>query len=130
MKRFFKITLLVLIDFVENIGKFIENNLRNFALILNAILPFLMYWIGQEVYKQRRVITFGSEILLPFLIGFIINYLKSYANKIGKGVTIPVPEKRFTEINDDEVSIDNDRIQELLLYTADLEDWLERKNLL
>ena len=59
------------------------------------------------------------------------NLLRSYANKIGKGTTIPVPDKRFTEVDDyGEVSIPNNRIQELILYLADLEDWLERKGLL
>ena len=37
----------------------------------------------------------------------------------------------FTEVDDyGEVSIPNNRIQELILYLADLEDWLERKGLL
>lgn len=45
---------------------------------------------------------------------------------------IPVPNERFTIVDEDSdmVSIDNDRLQEMLLYMADLEDTLERKGVL
>lgn len=90
-----------------------------------------MYFIGQKVCADRGQVTVGSELFIPIVVCVIIYYLRSYANKIGKGTTIPVPEKRFTEVDDyGEVSIPNNRIQELILYLADLEDWLERKGLL
>lgn len=38
----------------------------------------------------------------------------------------PVPTKRFTsEHRDGEVSIENSRLQEMILYVSDVEDWLE-----
>lgn len=44
---------------------------------------------------------------------------------------IPVPPKRFTKVTEDDmVSIDSSRLQELLLYTGELEDWLESKGYL
>ena len=77
------------------------------------------------------MLSVGGEIFIPLIFCILIFFIKSYANKIGKGTTIPIPNKRFTEEDDDgEVSIENRRIQELILYTADLEDWLERKWLL
>lgn len=86
-----------------------------------------MYMIGQRTYK----IKLNEELLIPIVVFIMIYLVNSYANKIGKGITIPVPDKRFTEVDDDgEVSVENRRIQELLLYTADLEDWLERKGML
>lgn len=110
-----------------NVAYFIKSNLRGFAKVLNFVLPYAMYMLGQHTYK----IKISEELLIP-LVAFILIYLiNSYANKIGKGITIPVPDKRFTEVDDDgEVSIENKRIQELLLYTADLEDWFERKGML
>ena len=113
-------------------GNFLKSNLKNIALILNAILPYLMYIIGQQVYSERGKIAAGSEILLPICFCIIIYCLKSLANKFGKGTTIPLPRKRFTEVDeeDGEVSVENNRVHELLLYLADLEDWLERKGLL
>lgn len=131
MKRFLKITFAIITDVVRAIGYFITNNLRNFARILEFILPYIMYVIGQDVCAERGKIAFGGELFVPIMFCAIIYYIRSYANKIGKGNTIPVPEKRFTEVDDDgEVSIPNNRIQELILYLADLEDWLERKGLL
>jgi len=131
MKRFLKITGAIIHDVVQAIRYFITNNLRNFVRILSFILPYIMYIIGQKVCLERGKIAFGGELLIPIVFCVITYYIRSYANKIGKGTTIPVPEKRFTEVDDDgEVSIRNSRIQELILYLADLEDWLERKGLL
>lgn len=131
MKRFFRITLEIITDVVRAIDYFITSNLRNFAWILNFILPYLMYIIGQNVCKTRGYFSVGGELFIPIVFCVITYYLRSYANKIGKGTTIPVPEKRFTEVDDyGEVSVENNRIQELILYLADLEDWFERKGLL
>lgn len=131
MKRFFNIMGEIIIDIVQAVDYFITNNLRNFAWILNFILPYLMYIIGQNVYAIRGYFGVGGELFIPIIFCVITYILRSYANKIGKGTTIPVPEKRFTEVDDyGEVSIPNNRIHELILYLADLEDWLERKGLL
>lgn len=131
MKRFIRITLEIILDIVRAVTYFITHNLRNFAWLLNLILPYVMYFIGQKACADRGQVTVGSELFIPIVVCVIIYYLRSYANKIGKGTTIPVPEKRFTEVDDyGEVSISNNRIQELILYLADLEDWLERKGLL
>lgn len=125
-------TILELIkDFIDSIIYFVKSHLRTFALILNLVLPFLMYAIGQYVFSVRGKFETGGEIFIPLVIYVITYFLRAYANKIGKGTTIPVPRERFTEVDDDgEVSIDNDRVQELILYLADLEDWLSRKGLL
>ena len=131
MKTFFSIIGAIIVDIILAIDYFIKNNLRNFAWILNFILPYLMYIVGQNVCAERGYLDIGGELLIPIAFCIITYILRSYANKIGKGTTIPVPDKRFTEVDDDgEVSIQNNRIQELILYLADLEDWLERKGLL
>lgn len=110
---------------------FVKSNLINFARILNLLLPYAMYFIGQYVANNRKEIAIGSELFVPLLFVVIIYYLKSTANKIGKGTTIPVPDKRFTEVDDyGEVSVENNRLQEMILYLADLEDWMKRKGLL
>lgn len=131
MKKFFGILLEVTMDAFRNFTYFIKSNLITFANILNLITPYVMYFIGQTVASDRNEIAVGGEIFIPLALIVFIYYLRSTANKLGKGMTIPVPEKRFTQVDDDgEVSIENKRIQELLLYVADLEDWLERKGLL
>lgn len=38
----------------------------------------------------------------------------------------PVPSKRFTtEYRDGEVTVENSRLQEMIIYVCDVEDWLE-----
>ena len=125
MVRILNILLDVTKDAFRNVWYFIENNLMNFAKLLNFVLPFGMYFIGK--YIDSTLIG----IWVPIAFFVMIYYLKSTANMIGKGITIPIPDERFTEVDDDgEVSIKHERLQELLLYTADLEDWLERKGLI
>ena len=131
MKRFFRITFEIFVDVVRVIGRTIKSNLKNYAILLNTLLPYAMYFIGQNAALKKGKLAIGSELLIPSIVCMVIYLLKSYANKIGKGTTIPVPNKRFTEVDDDgEVSVRNSRIHELILYLADLEDWLERKGLL
>ena len=129
MAKTFEIIYDITIDALRGIAYFIEKNLVNFANALNLILPYIMYFIGITAGKNNIYICW--ELCLPLVFAVVVYYLRSIANRIGKGITVPIPDERFTEVDDDgEVSIKNDRIQELLLYTADLEDWLERKGLL
>lgn len=131
MSKFFNVLYDATVDALATIVAFILNNLLNFARILNTILPYLMYFIGMWAMDQRGRYTIDLELIIPIVFTIVIYYLKSSANKIGKGITVPIPTKRFTEVDDEgEVSIEHDRLQELLLYVADLEDWLERKGIL
>lgn len=131
MSKFFQIIFEITRDVCNEITYFIKNNLLNFAAFLNLVLPYLMYYIGQYVVKERGATTFGGELFIPIIFVVITYYLRSMANKLRKGIKIPLPEKRFTEIDEDgEVSIEHSRLQELILYIADLEDWLERKGLI
>lgn len=131
MYKVFRVLVEVTVDALRCFVYFVKSNLMTFANILNLILPYVMYFVGQKVMFDRGYISVGSELFIP--LGFIVvtYYLRSSANKIGKGITIPIPDKRFTKVDDDgEVSVEHKRVQELLLYTADLEDWMERKGLL
>lgn len=131
MKKLVRITVSIIVDVAKAIDFFIQNNLRNIAWLLNFILPYVMYLVGQNVCETKGYMAVGSELLIPIIACVVIYFIRSYANKIGKGTTIPVPDKRFTEVDDyGEVSIENRRVHELILYLADLEDWLERKGLL
>lgn len=132
MKKIGRIFIEILYDIIFEVGYFVENNLKNFATLLSIMLPFVMLLIGQAVALKRGSFVIGGEILIPPIIGIIIYFIRSFANKLGKGITIPIPKKRFTEVDNEtgEVNILNDRVQELILYVADLEDWLQRKGLL
>lgn len=106
----------------------IQYNLRYFASLIGITLPYAMYILGQVLAVERGMFAVGGELFIPLVVTILTHYLREIANKTNKGNRIPIPRKRFTEIDDDgEVSIRNDRLQELLLYIADLEDWMERK---
>lgn len=121
------ILLEITMDIFRNIRYWFDNNARNFPTILNIILPYLMYYLGVKL-KTRYIYLI---LCIPVIVYLVSYYSKSYANKINKGSSIPVPSKRFTQEDEfDEVSIDQDRISELILYMADLEDFLSRKGLL
>ena len=131
MKKLVRITVSIIVDVAKAIDFFIQNNLRNIAWMLNFILPYVMYLVGQNACETKGYMAVGSELLIPIIACVVIYFIRSYANKIGKGQTIPVPNKRFTQVDEfGEVSIENRRVHELILYLADLEDWLERKGLL
>ena len=115
----------------SNICYFIKRNLVVFANILNTVIPYLMLIIGQLVALERNRFYIGSEVIIPLIFAIIIYIIRTAANKLGKGITIPVPKKRFTEVDEDgEVSVEQNRLSEMLLYMADLEDWLSKKGML
>lgn len=115
----------IILDTIYGIGYFIKKNLRSFANILNLGCPYLMYLYG---FNSNEV---GYEVFIPVIVMFVVYFLRSLANKLGTGDMVPIPVKRFTkEEEDGEITVENSRIQELILYLADLEDYLERKGYL
>lgn len=104
--------------------RFIEKNLINIAKLILLALPYYMWHLG----VQRREPVFGGEMFVPLIGVFCVWFMTKLANKLGKGTTMPIQRKRFTEVNQQtgEVFIENDRLQELILHMADHEDWQER----
>lgn len=98
----------------------------------NAIIiltPFLMLYIGEYVYCDRGYWAIGGEVVPPVALLIIGFALKTYARVSGSDHhDLPVPRRRFTRVdyNSGQVDIENKRLQEMILYMADLEDWFER----
>lgn len=131
MMRFLQIVGEIVSEAIAGVLLFIGNNLRNIANILNIVCPYVMYLLGQYAFGSRGEFNVGAELFIPLVFAVVIYLTRQFANKIGKGTTIPVPQKRFTSVDEDgEVSVNQNRLQELILYTADVEDWLERRGLL
>lgn len=132
MKRFLYVSKSILMDFKYEVIYFIKSNLRYFSQALDLIVPYIMYYLGMWSFNSRGTYTFGGEVFIPIVIMFASYFCKSFANKTGKGSTIPIPAKRFTIYDEEsgEVSIEKKRLQEMLLYMADLEDWLNKKGML
>ena len=116
-------------DSILQTKKYVEENLFGFAEAINIFLPYAMFFIGQCV-ANCTIDFWGCELLIPVFVFFVIHCMRQYANKIGKGITIPIPTNRFTECQEDgEVTVHYSRLQEMILYMADLEDWLKRNGL-
>ena len=121
----------ITLGLVYAVRYFVQINMRYFATIIAIVLPYAMYVIGQHVALDRGKFAIGSEVFIPVLVTIVVYYLREVANHNNKGTRIPVPRKRFTEVSDDgEVTVERNRLQELLLYVADLEDWLHSRGML
>lgn len=120
-----RIIFVSFLEFLLDILIWFKDNLRVFIGLIQISIPYLMYWLG---YKQGFMVAFLIIPILSFLIQVIMNRTN---DKIGKGREIPIPESKFTqEDSDGEVSIDTNRLQEMILYVADVESYLERKHLI
>ena len=112
--------------------KFNEAIAHGLSGIGNAILlasPFLMLIVGEYVYQERGYWAVGGEVFLVILLVALGFGLRSYARVSGNASEdIPVPYRRFTRVDYDSgrVDVDYDRVQEMILYVADLEDWFDR----
>lgn len=114
----------ILIDATLSFKRCVTENMIGFTKVLNMILPFVMLFIGARYSQSNSLFMWG---LLPAIVLTSIWLIQQVANRIGKGLTIPLPQKRFTECESDgQVNVEYYRLQELILYTADLEDWLKR----
>lgn len=130
--KFFTITLDIIKEAFYVLFDFIASNLRNVSLILRVCLPYYMWYLGADLYNQRGGFYIGGEIFVPLVVFIITYYIRQYANRLGKGERIPVPEKRFTEKGnmEGEYTIETERIEEMIIYMSNLEDYLHRKGLL
>lgn len=70
-------------------------------------------------------------IVIIILIIFICILMYLYIRDLIRMNKIPVPRKRFTSVSElstddvEEIDIEVERLQELILYTNDLENWIE-----
>lgn len=114
---------------VYDIVYFLTFNVRYLAVLIEVACPFGMLFLGQQLALKRGYIGAGGEIAIPIIVVLVVYYMKEISNRCNKGTRIPIPHKRFTEVDleSGEVNVRQDRLQEMILYLADLEDWLERK---
>lgn len=121
----------VLLQSWRDLEEILKSIIVKAPYILEIMLPYIMLFIGQDVYEQRGEKLIGGEVFVPIIVWIVSYYSHSLARTLGKGKNVPVPMKRFTEVDEDgQVSVEQKRLQELLLYVADVEDWLEKKGLL
>ena len=106
---------------------FVKSNLYAAAAVATALMPLLCFAVGMMGVR----IPVPCQVGLIVVVQFGLYCAKRYATKVGKGRSVPVPVSRFTDVNEDgEVGVKMERLQEMILYVADVEDYLERKGLM
>ena len=128
VKKFFS-ELLFEVKYVVN------SSVNYFGKFLIFVMPYVMFYVGLKVKGGTFVEMFKGYnwalLLIPVLVSIVATYMKWYADVVGKGDNVPRPTKRFTEVSDDGVvSVEYDRMQEMLLYVADVEDYLKKRGIL
>lgn len=121
IKNFFKMVFDIVKECVSEIIYFIKFIFPYVIKLIKFILPFITYYIGYVGYKQ-----FNNIIYILLVVDFIL----FFCDGVKKRVTpsgIPVPTTRFTEINGEEINVQNSRLQEMILYMAELEEYFSRK---
>lgn len=128
MKRFVNLcnTLGIIgIEMMQDFFRMVKNGIPVFSIILKASIPYMMYCFGK--YEPDKLYW----LFLPMVVWFVTIVLDRLAEKTGKGKNLPIPVKRFTEEDSDgEVSIEQSRLQEMILYVNDVESYLERHHLM
>ena len=130
-KKFLEIIGAVIVEMFSTLLYVLSTSIYPISKLLVILTPYIMVFITIESYKDRGEFKIGIEYIIPIILLLISYFLKSIANKIGKGETPPIPKERFTsEDGEGEVSCEYSRLQEMLLFVKDYEKWLERKGLL
>ena len=100
--------------------------------VASKLPVLLLHLLPYAVIAAAWLTSFSSVALLNmFWLTVLVQAACFIASKYLKysGVEdtgFPVPVKRFTsESRDGEVTIENSRLQEMIIYVCDVEDWLE-----
>ena len=111
------------IEMLQDLFRIIKNSVPVISVVFKLSIPYMMYYFG----KYEPDIFYWK--FLPIVVWFVTIVLDRISDKTGKGKEIPIPLKRFTEEDSDgEVSIEQDRLQEMILYVNDIENYLQRKH--
>lgn len=112
--------------------EFMRSHTLQFSNVIFVVAPFACMFIGSYVvYSRGGAFEVGGELAIPFVLVTIGALLRGYANKVGKGTDCPVPQDRFTSEDEyGEVFVETSRLQEMILYVDDVENWLTRKGML
>lgn len=123
MKRLRRIIAESFMELLYSIKFIVESNLYNVSVILELMIPYIMMYMVLND-KEINYIT----LIWPMILFTISYMLKRIAVKSNKGYDVPVPFERFTkDEGDGEITVDQNRLQEMILYVADIEDYLTKK---
>lgn len=92
-----------------------KDNVPKVMKVVVLSMPFVMYFIG------RGEIILDVNLTIPAFVYFVYVVVRK-ASRISD---MPIPEKRFTEKFDKGVYVEKSRLQDMIFYMTDFEDWLE-----
>lgn len=116
---------IIALEMLQDLGRIIKNSVPVVSVLFKLSIPYTMYYFG----KYEPDVVYWK--FLPIVVWFVTIVLDKISDKTGKGKEIPVPAERFTQEDEDgEVSIEQSRLQEMILYVSDVEDYLQRKHYL
>lgn len=109
------------VDVMIDIKCGIIKNLKMFAVLLLILFPVVIAEIN--VGRFTRAIFMCLLILLVRIIGDTSNKL----NRVTTG-GIPIPKKRFTRVDENGfIDINQNNMQEAILYLYEVENYLKKK---
>lgn len=130
-----------LLDLFSDVNKHILENIKEnldvIAKIIRVASPILVILIVYTNQKQN------AEYIMPFDIIFvplfieilasIIEIIKAYLDvkkEDEEKDDFPIPLKRYTKVEDNEVRIDREDLDMAILYLSEVEDYAEKEGLL
>lgn len=116
----------VLKELVYSISYTLENIVYYIPGIINLLNPYLFLLISIKMFNIRLGFEIGYEYLIPIILFVISDMVRRLANRLNVGEDIPIPSEPFTENDNGEISVLQSRIQEMILYVNDVENYLYR----
>lgn len=91
------------------------------AVIMFIATPFVVVF-HHDVYPDLIAGTVAVAVILEFLCYIFYELSKFYG---AEAAELPAPSDRFTTVDKDGmVSVDKNRIQEMIIYVSEVEDYL------
>lgn len=121
----------------KHILKNIKENLDLIAKIIRVANPILVILIVYTNQKQNAEYIMPFEIIfVPLFIEIlasIVEIIKAYIDvkeEEERKDDFPIPLKRYTKVDGNEVRIDKEDLDMAILYLSDVEDYAEKEGLL
>lgn len=127
IKKFFKDVFDVIKEMWITFARTIDKGLYKVAVLIEMLIPYIAMYLVYQGYKERGNFYIGGEFFIPIVMLALVALVKKVANKRGNGNTFPVPYKKFTQdMGDGEITINQDDIQDIILYLDNVERFLYR----
>lgn len=117
---FFLITIEVgIVNPVREVMYWLNKNIYILITLSMVVMPFA--YLVQAAARQEDIIRYALGMFMLWVLKRIVEETGGTSNNI------PIPRERFTKQEaDGGYSIEKDRLQEMILYVADVEEYLER----